>query len=437
VRHHKELRNYADERLFEGDFEGAAHGYIALVEAQPADLDARLRIADSLLSMGEVQRAATVYTALARHCVHAGYPLRALVAIKVLEALEPQLGALVSRLAGLYAAESGRLGRSVRASLADPVQPVPDLGARRLEGAALAERGVEVGADFTTIGAPYPDRLPPIPLFSRLPADSFAAVLASVRLHRVRPGETIVAEGERGEAFYVIARGTVRIAKATENGQAELAQLSDGALFGEMAMISEEPRMASAIAVTDCDLLEFDKHALSAAADAASTIAEALDRFMHERLVMNLLSSAPIFRPLDPKQRMDLLRRFTARDFRRGATILKQGEAGSGLHVMLYGEAEAWKREGNTEHRITALKPGDVFGATSLLEGDPVTASVRAASRVKVLFLAKEYFQRLLQAVPELREYIERVGAERLMDVQLALAEDPMSWDDSATVTEP
>jgi hypothetical protein len=39
--------------------------------------------------------------------------------------------------------------------------------------------------------------------------------------------------------------------------------------------------------------------------------------------------------------------------------------------------------------------------------------------------------------VSELREYIERVGAERLMDVQLALAEDPMSWDDSATVTEP
>ena len=86
-----DLVAHANAKLFGGDHIGALHAYAAAVRVQPNYLDARLRVADSLLSLGEVQRAAVVYTSLARHCSHAGYPLRALVALKILSALEPQL----------------------------------------------------------------------------------------------------------------------------------------------------------------------------------------------------------------------------------------------------------------------------------------------------------------------------------------------------------
>ena len=46
---------------------------------------------DALLALGEVQRAAVVYTRLAQYAAHAGYPLRALTALKILGALEPEL----------------------------------------------------------------------------------------------------------------------------------------------------------------------------------------------------------------------------------------------------------------------------------------------------------------------------------------------------------
>jgi CRP-like cAMP-binding protein len=434
----RDLRTRADQALFAGDYDVALHGYTTLVQTQPADLDARMRIGDTLLAMGEVQRAAEVYTAFARHATHAGYPLRALVALKVLEALEPQLGSLLGKLAELYSSESEHIGRSSRMSLANLDRPLPDgFDPNPPERSALVQQATEQGAAIDRVGAVYPQKLPPVPLFSELPADAFEAVLGALKLVRVRPGDTILEQGQPGQAFYVIARGAVRITK--QNGQGEestLARLYDGAIFGEMALISNQPRSANVRAEGDCDLLEFDRNALRAASDSVSTIARALDKFTHERLLNNLMSTAALFRPLDRRQRHDLIRRFTAHDAAAGTRIIQQGEPGKGLFVLMHGEVEVWKREGNTEHRLATLGPGEVFGEISLLQNEPATATVTAKTQCRVLFLAREYFQRLIQAVPEIRDYVENLGEERLMDTQIALADDPTSWDDSSTVVD-
>ena len=81
----KDLHEYADDHLYAGRYAEALHGYAAEVQLNPASLDGRLRIADCLLSLGEPQAAAMVYTKLAQYAAHAGYPLRALVALKVLQ----------------------------------------------------------------------------------------------------------------------------------------------------------------------------------------------------------------------------------------------------------------------------------------------------------------------------------------------------------------
>src|SRR3954462_11224640 len=97
-----ELKHAADECLFSDDYEQALRLYVQIVELQPLHLDARLRIADALLALGEVQRAAVVYVRLAQYAAHAGYPLRALTALKILGALEPELKSLVRGVSELY-----------------------------------------------------------------------------------------------------------------------------------------------------------------------------------------------------------------------------------------------------------------------------------------------------------------------------------------------
>jgi CRP-like cAMP-binding protein len=387
-----------------------------------------MRIGDSLLALGEVQRAAVVYTSLAKHAAHMGYPLRALSALKVLEALEPQLGQLLAGVAALYSVESTRLGRAVRMSLADLDRPLPaGWSPEPAEPAAVIERAEEVGSRVPE-GFIFPEKLPPVPLFSELPAEAFAAVLAALKLKRMRSGEVILRQGDEGQAFYVLARGSVTVTRQPADPAAPpvtLASLHDGAIFGEMALVSAAPRSATVTAETDCDLLEFDGDALRAAAAEAQTIGRALDTFTRQRLLQNLLATARLFQPLDRKQRLDLVRRFRAHELEAGADIVREGQPGEGLFVVLSGEVDVWKRDGDEKVLLASLGPGEVFGEISLLHEEPATATVTAAGRVTVLFLAREYFQRLVAAVPAIREYVEELGENRQMDTRILMDREP------------
>jgi CRP-like cAMP-binding protein len=60
----------------------------------------------------------------------------------------------------------------------------------------------------------------------------------------------------------------------------------------------------------------------------------------------------------------------------------------------------------------------------SLLRDQPTTASVRAARQTAILFLAREYFQRLVQAVPEIRSYFEKLSAARDLDTRRTLGNE-------------
>lgn len=417
-----DLRAHADARLLAGDAPSALYAYTAIVQLQPVNLDARLRVADALLAAGDVQRAAVVYTALARYASNAGYPLRALVALKVLSALEPQLAALLAPIAELYGSESKKLGRGVRLAPGDPLQALPpalDLS-RAVTMEQLAPHAEQVAGDIS--GAQYPERLPPIPLFSELSSSAFGAVLNALKLRRARPGETILAEGEPGQSFFVLARGEVRVTKhLATGGDVELATLHEGAIFGEMALVSAAPRSATVTALGDADLLEFDRDALAATAREVGTLAAALDKFARERLLHNLLATCPLFRPLDKKQRLDLVRRFTAHDVAAGVHIIREGEAGRGLFILLSGEVDVTKIDGDSKVLLASLKPGDVFGEISLLEDAPASASVTAARSSTVLFLARDVFSRLVQAFPDIKEYVSNLGEERLMDTRLLL----------------
>ncbi|MEY4515280.1 MAG: hypothetical protein RLZZ450_7402, partial [Pseudomonadota bacterium] len=162
-------RAEGERALIEARFEQALALFTIALETQPEQLDLRLRVADSLLALGHVQRAALVYTTLARHAAHAGYPLLALVAIKILSTLEPALAPLVRGVADLYAVDAGRIGLGVR--IKPPSDEAPLVRAvesmQQLSGEALARAAEAVGADLSRSQS-YPDVLSPIPLLSEL-----------------------------------------------------------------------------------------------------------------------------------------------------------------------------------------------------------------------------------------------------------------------------
>ena len=64
---------------------------------------------------------------------------------------------------------------------------------------------------------------------------------------RISPKETIFQEGEHGDEFFVVVRGEVEI----RSGNRHLETLGQDSIFGEMALIDDSPRSATAVALTD------------------------------------------------------------------------------------------------------------------------------------------------------------------------------------------
>jgi len=92
--------------------------------------------------------------------------------------------------------------------------------------------------------------------------------------------ETIVKEGSTGTALYVLLSGRVRI----ERGGKQVGELGPGDFFGELALIEEEPRSATVIAVDETECLLFPAWEFRALLDEQPQIAVAIMRALIERI---------------------------------------------------------------------------------------------------------------------------------------------------------
>jgi CRP/FNR family transcriptional regulator, cyclic AMP receptor protein len=93
-----------------------------------------------------------------------------------------------------------------------------------------------------------------VPLFAGLSRRQLGKLLVKFFEKEYRPDETIFTEGEPGKALFIVLRGSVLICRARDGGEEVLATLAPGAYFGELALIDDQPRFASARA-TEASLL--------------------------------------------------------------------------------------------------------------------------------------------------------------------------------------
>jgi CRP/FNR family transcriptional regulator, cyclic AMP receptor protein len=97
---------------------------------------------------------------------------------------------------------------------------------------------------------------------------------------RFAAGDTVFTEGDPGEGLYVVKSGTV----ALETGGRELETLGEGGIFGEMAIIDREPRSATAVAKTECELVVIDRRRFWFLVQETPYFAEIVMRVMADRL---------------------------------------------------------------------------------------------------------------------------------------------------------
>ena len=98
-----------------------------------------------------------------------------------------------------------------------------------------------------------------VPLFQRLTPGSVTQVADRVKLERHSPGGIIVAQGDEGDKFYLIRRGTVDVERTGAGKTVHVVRLGEGAYFGETALLTGEPRNATVIAREDTEVYTLNK----------------------------------------------------------------------------------------------------------------------------------------------------------------------------------
>lgn len=96
-------------------------------------------------------------------------------------------------------------------------------------------------------------------LFKGLEKDDLKALYQAGKLKCFKTEEVVVREGDAGNSMFLIMTGAVRVITGPEMTPVELAQLKRGAFFGEVSLLTGQPRTATVVAINDVELIAFEK----------------------------------------------------------------------------------------------------------------------------------------------------------------------------------
>jgi hypothetical protein len=133
-------------------------------------------------------------------------------------------------------------------------------------------------------GSPSGAQIVVSPLFRDFSVDELVAVIQGLKLQTYLPKQIILREGDRGESLYMLTSGTVKAFRKNPQGkQVALAELSEGAFFGEGSILTGKPRTATVVAWEECELLELDRPTLDSITKTHPHVSEVLQEFAAKR----------------------------------------------------------------------------------------------------------------------------------------------------------
>ena len=123
------------------------------------------------------------------------------------------------------------------------------------------------------------------PLFSALDDEAATALRASMSDAKLRRGDVLFHEGDRGDTLYVIAEGKIKLGRTSPDGRENLvAILGPGEMFGELSLFDPGPRTMTATAVAETQLLGLGNDSLTGLLTGRPGVSKSLLAALAQRL---------------------------------------------------------------------------------------------------------------------------------------------------------
>ena len=127
------------------------------------------------------------------------------------------------------------------------------------------------------------DRFSRLPIFAPLSEDETEKLARGSYVRVFAPGEPIVRMGQEGNSMFVIVRGTVKV-QVPENGhQKTINTLKENDFFGEMSLLTGEPRSATVVATEETEVVQIRKQALKPIFEGNPQLVLAIGEIIEQR----------------------------------------------------------------------------------------------------------------------------------------------------------
>jgi CRP-like cAMP-binding protein len=409
----RKLKDEAQKAVEKGKWKKAATLFDEVAREQPEDTGALHRAGESYRKLGRPDEAVARFEREAALYARQGFLIKAIAICKLILEIDPSHTKTQETLAHLYAEQRALAGPSkppatkkVPAGQPLAAAPISQLIANsRPVSAHVIEVPIEAEPDFADEPITGPPALPRTPLFSALRENELRWLIENVTLRRKAAGEPVFAQGDAGDAVYVVAHGEVQVL----HGETEVARLGDGAFFGEIALLTNHPRSASVVAVRASELLEITRDVIVELIDVSPATLTVLLRFLRERLCDTLMTTSPMFGSFAFPDRKALIERFRFLEVEPGEVVISEGERAEGLYILAAGTCSVTARG----KAIADLGPGDLCGEMSLLLRKPASATVRTNVKCYLLQLPRDVWNEVIVTHPQVLEYASEVADSR------------------------
>ncbi|MDD9939710.1 MAG: cyclic nucleotide-binding domain-containing protein [Myxococcales bacterium] len=414
-----------------GDREGALRLAASVLAKEPAELGAAALLCRCLLDADRAERAGeTCQVLVRRHIARGDLPGACYAANLALEAGGYAPSALFD-IANAFGKGSTRVSAGATRPPPLPVETdvAPHFAQQR--GPRLLAAAEMALAHFAGTRPAVADdaQVPKLPLFAELAPPVLQRFLGSLAVRELPAGAHLAREGEAGQEAFVLVRGLLNVVRTDES--AVLAALGPGAIFGEMALVSDAPRTASVVAVEPVVVLSISRAHLEALSHKDPAIGRELGTFCHRRMVSNLILHSPILSAIAPEQRQRMVRRFETRAFKPGERLVKAGQPSQGLWLLASGgvEVRGRDRDGDTV-MLASLGPGQVVGEISLVLRRPANADVVAVHPTVALCLSEANFHEAIREHPDLLRQLYELALHREQETRSAVAQRAVDVSD-------